>query len=91
MSDMVYRFTGSLWGKKMLVHFLGIMAGIFIIVVGVEDSRSEATMFGLMTGLAFFTESANGSCFSLVPHVQPTANGECLPANIMRFRTSDLS
>ena len=76
MSDMVYRFSGSLWGKKMLMHFLGIMAGVFIIIIGVRNPHSEAMMFGLMTGLAFFTESSNGSCFSLVPHVRPTSNGQ---------------
>lgn len=63
----------------MLVHFLGIMDGIFIIVVGTEEFRSEATMFSLMTGFVFFTESGNGSCFSLVVHVQPTARGKSLP------------
>lgn len=75
MSDIIYRYTDSLWSKKILMHGLGIMAGIFIIIIGVEDPHSEATMFGLMTGLAFFTESGNGSCFSLVPHVRPTSNG----------------
>lgn len=75
MSDLVYRYTGSLWAKKILMHSLAIMAGIFIVIIGVKDSHSEAMMFGLMTGLAFFTEAANGSCFSLVPHVRPTSNG----------------
>ena len=83
MSDAIYRFSGSLWGKKMLMHFLGIMAGVFIIIIGVDDSHSEATMFGLMTGLAFFTESSNGSCFSLVPHVRPTSNGEYLHSKLV--------
>lgn len=64
--------------KNILVHFLRIMAGIFIIVVGMDESRSEATVFDLMTGLAFFSESASGWCFFFVRHVQPTANGECL-------------
>ena len=75
ISDIIYRFTGSLWAKKMMMHFLGVMTGVFILVVGLLDSKSLAVMVGLMTGLAFFQEAANGGCFSLVPHVHPTSNG----------------
>ena len=75
ISDVIYRYTGSLWAKKMMMHFLCIMTGVFILVVGLLDSKSLPVMMGLMTGLAFFEEAANGSCFSLVPHVHPTSNG----------------
>ena len=75
LSDAIYRFTDSLWSKKVLMHVLNIFAGIFMVVIGLETLNSKAQMVGLMTGLAFFVESANGSCFSLVPHVQPTSNG----------------
>lgn len=76
LSDTIYRFTGSLWGKKTLVHVLGILSGVFMIVIGLEDFTSHGQMIGLMTALAFFVESANGSCFSLVPHVHPASNGK---------------
>lgn len=79
MSDAIYRSTKSLWGKKMLVHFFGIVLGVFLILIGVDDPRSKSVMFGLMTGLAFFEEAGNGALFALVPHVRPTSNGRSLP------------
>ncbi|KAL8919367.1 MAG: hypothetical protein Q9208_006820 [Pyrenodesmia sp. 3 TL-2023] len=75
ISDVIYRHTKSLWAKKALVHFLGIMMGIFLIIIGFDDPHSKPMMFGLMTGLAFSEEAANGACFALVPHVRPTSNG----------------
>jgi NNP family nitrate/nitrite transporter-like MFS transporter len=78
ISDIVYRYTQSLWAKKILMHGLGLFTGIFLIIIGLEDSHSKPVMFGLVTGLAFFLEAANGACFSLVPHVHPTSNGKLL-------------
>lgn len=75
VSDVIYRNTKSLWGKKMLVHFLGIIMGIFLLLIGLFDPHSKAMMVGLMTGLAFFEEAGNGACFALAPHVRPTSNG----------------
>lgn len=75
ISDVTYRNTKSLWAKKTLMHFFGIMMGVFLIIIGLDDPRSRPMMFGLMTGLAFFEEAGNGACFALVPHVRPTANG----------------
>ena len=76
VSDIIYRNTKSLWGKKMLVHFFGIIMGVFLLLIGLYDPHSMSTMVGLMTGLAFFEEAGNGACFSLVPHVRPTSNGK---------------
>ncbi|KAL8952531.1 MAG: hypothetical protein Q9222_001561 [Ikaeria aurantiellina] len=76
ISDVIYRYTKSLWAKKMLIHFFGFSLGIFLVLIGIDDPRSKPMMFGLMTGLAFFEEAGNGACFSLVPHVRPTSNGE---------------
>lgn len=76
MSDVIYRLTGSLWAKKLLVHFLGLMTGVFLLIIGLLDPSRLSVMIGLMTGLAFFDEAANGGCFSLAPHVHPTSNGE---------------
>ena len=75
VSDVIYRNTKSLWGKKMLVHILGIIMGIFLLLIGLYDPHSKAMMVGLMTGLAFFEEAGNGACFALVPHVRPASNG----------------
>ncbi|KAL8846390.1 MAG: hypothetical protein Q9221_008503, partial [Calogaya cf. arnoldii] len=74
LADLIYRHTGSLCGKKTLLHSLGIMLGIFLILIGIDDPNSKSMMFGLMTSLAFFDEAANGACFALVPHVRPTSN-----------------
>ena len=74
-SDVIYRSTKSLWAKKLLIHSFGVMMGIFLLLIGLYDPHSKATMVGLLTGLAFFEEACNGACFSLVPHVRPTSNG----------------
>ena len=78
MSDLIYRLTHSLWGKKGLIHVLGVLTGVFLIVIGFLNPGDKATMIGLFVGLAFFLEAANGACFSLVPHVHPTSNGKSL-------------
>ena len=75
ISDLIYRFSGSLWAKKILMHSFAIIMGVFMIIIGFVNPHSKATMMGLMTGLAFFEEAGNGSVFSLVPHVHPTFNG----------------
>ena len=75
ISDAIYRSTRSLWGKKILIHFFGVATGAFLLTIGLIDSHSKSTMFGLVLGLAFFLEAGNGACFSLVPHVHPSSNG----------------
>ena len=75
ISDVIYFYTHNLWGKKLWLHGLGIMAGAFFLIIGFVNPQEKATLFGLMTGLAFFIEASNGSVFSLAPHVHPTSNG----------------
>lgn len=75
ISDALYRATRTVWSKKILLVSLGIIMGAFELAVGLSDPKSEATMFGLMAGLAFFLEATNGANFSLVPHAHPSANG----------------
>ena len=78
ISDLIYRSTGSLWGKKILMHSLAVTMGVFMIVIGFINPHNKATMVGLMTGLAFFEEAGNGSVFALLPHVHPTFNGKLM-------------
>ncbi|KAJ6109359.1 nitrate transporter CrnA [Penicillium sp. IBT 16267x] len=75
MADMVFSATGSLWSKKLLLIFLGVVMGAFMLAIGLTNPSDEATMFGLIAGMAFFLEAANGANFGLVPHVHPYANG----------------
>ncbi|KAF2707327.1 nitrate transporter-like protein [Pleomassaria siparia CBS 279.74] len=75
ISDLVYRRTHSVWAKKAVLHTYGIVAGCFLIAIGVLDSKNQSTMFGLVAGMAFFLEGCNGADFGLVPHVHPHANG----------------
>lgn len=75
VSDFAYRSTNSVWGKKILLHTYSVIMGIFLIVIGKVNSHRESTMFGLVAGLAFFLEGANGLNFAYVPHVHPFANG----------------
>lgn len=74
-ADMLYRSTGTVWSKKILLTSLGLNMGAFQLAVGLTNPTNQATMFGLMAGLAFFLEACNGANFALVPHVHPYANG----------------
>ena len=76
LGDLLYRLTGSLWAKKMLMHALIVAMGVVMVVVGFVDPHHKAAMVGLMTALAFLEEAGNGAVFALLPHVQPTFNGE---------------
>jgi NNP family nitrate/nitrite transporter-like MFS transporter len=78
ISDLLYKRTSSLWARKLWLVFLGLVTGAFLLAAGLSNPESEATMFGLFAGLAFFLEAANGANFSLVPHVYPAANGMLL-------------
>lgn len=51
------------------------MTGVFLIIIGVTDSKDKSTLFGLVAGMAFFLEAGNGANFAYVPHVHPQANG----------------
>ncbi|PYH98553.1 nitrate transporter CrnA [Aspergillus ellipticus CBS 707.79] len=75
LGDYLYRTTQTLWSKKILLIFLGIIMGAFELAIGLSNPKTEATMVGLFAGLAFFLEACNGANFALVPHVYPFANG----------------
>ncbi|KAF2196494.1 nitrate transporter [Delitschia confertaspora ATCC 74209] len=75
VSDMVYRRTKSVWAKKAALHAYGVITGVFLIIIGVLDSKDQSTMFGLVAAMAVFLEGGNGANFGLVPHVHPYANG----------------
>ncbi|PNS21371.1 Carboxylic acid transporter [Sphaceloma murrayae] len=75
-SDYIYRRTGSVWSKKILLHSYCVMTGLFCVIIGVTNPKKEAALVGLISGgLAFFLEGANGLNYSLVPHVHSHANG----------------
>ncbi|KAJ5351444.1 hypothetical protein N7452_000418 [Penicillium brevicompactum] len=73
--DLVYRLTDSVWSKKLLLTFLGVSMGAFQLAIGLSGPSTQASMFGLIAGLAFFLEACNGANFAVVPHVHPFANG----------------
>lgn len=76
LADFLFlRTKRNPWSKKILLHLLGLITGAFLIAIGVLDSHSTSTMFGLVAGMAFFMEAGNGANFALVPHVHPHANG----------------
>ncbi|CRG89704.1 Nitrate transporter [Talaromyces islandicus] len=75
IADIIYRRSNSLWGKKIWLSFLSIVTGAFLLAIGLCNPKSESAMFGLVAGMAFFLEAANGANFALVPHVYPFANG----------------
>ncbi|KAF2459289.1 major facilitator superfamily domain-containing protein [Lineolata rhizophorae] len=76
VSDLLYKYTnGSLWAKKLWIHFVGVIAGCFCLAIGLKDPTELGMMIGLVLGLAVFMDAGNGANFSLVPHVHPYANG----------------
>ena len=76
VSDLAYQKSGdSVWAKKIVLHAYGILTGVFLVVIGVLNSKDESTMFGLIGAMAVFLEGGNGADFGLVPHVHPHANG----------------
>ena len=84
ISDLLYRVTGSLWAKKILMHGLIAAMGVVMIVVGFLDPGDKGMVVGLMTGLAFLEEAGNGAVFALVPHVHPTFNGRFCWVNLIQ-------
>ena len=77
LADLIFKWTNhSLWAKKFWIHFVGVMSGIFLIVIGQLDPKSLDTMIGLIALMAVFLEAGNGANFALVPHVHPHANGK---------------
>jgi len=75
VSDLIYKQTGSVWGKKGWLVFCGVIMGCFELAIGLTNSHREAMMFGLVAGLAVFMDASNGANFAVVPHVHPFANG----------------
>jgi len=76
VSDIAYKYTGSLWSKKALLHFYSIATGAIIVAIGVAHHETVTSLTLLIgIGLSFFLEGANGLNFSLVPHIHPYANG----------------
>jgi NNP family nitrate/nitrite transporter-like MFS transporter len=75
IADVIYRNTKSIWAKKLWLSFLVLGAGCFLLAIGVSNPKSQATMYGLIAGLAFFIAASNGANFAIVPHVHPFANG----------------
>lgn len=75
VGDIIYHYTDSVWAKKYWIVFCGVATGAFELAIGLVNPHHEATMFGLVAGLAVFMDASNGANFAVVPHVHPFANG----------------
>ncbi|CBX97183.1 hypothetical protein IAQ61_007405 [Plenodomus lingam] len=76
IGDLIYKATNkNLWAKKFWIHFVGVMSGIFLIVIGKLNPHKLDEMIGLIAVMAIFLEAGNGANFALVPHIHPHANG----------------
>lgn len=76
VGDIVYKQTGTVWGKKILLHSYGLAMGVFLVAWGASNPHQLSTFVCLVgVGMAFFLEGVNGLVFSVVPHVHPYANG----------------
>lgn len=76
IGDLIYKWTNhNLWAKKMWIHFVGVVSGIFLIIIGKLNPHNLGEMIGLIAVMACFLEAGNGANFALVPHVHPHANG----------------
>lgn len=76
IGDILYRYTHSVTIKKWWLVFCGCAQGVMCLAIGITNPHSEAMMFGLVAGLAFFMDASNGASFAIVPHVHPFANGK---------------
>ena len=75
--DLIYKWTNhSLWAKKFWIHFVGLVSGVLLIIIGKLDPKNLDEMIGLIAVMAVFLEAGNGANFALVPHVHPHANGK---------------
>lgn len=83
IADLIFRRTNSVWAKKHWITFLGVAMGIFEIAIGMSDPKTEAAMFGLVAGFAFFMDASNGANFAVVPHVHPHSNGMSPPGRMI--------
>lgn len=75
VADLAYKKTKSVWSKRVLLHTYVTIAGAFLIIIGKLNPMNTSTMFGLIAGMAFFLDGANGLNFAYVPHVFPSSNG----------------
>lgn len=76
IGDLIYKTTNkNLWAKKFWIHIVGVMSGIFLIIIGKLDPHKLNEMIGLIAVMAIFLEAGNGANFALVPHIHPHANG----------------
>lgn len=86
MGDLIYKMTNkNLWAKKFWIHFLGVMTGMFLIIIGKLDPHKLDEMIGLIAVMAIFLEAGNGANFALVPHVHPHANGMFFSQSLPRI------
>lgn len=77
IGDLIYKYTNkNLWAKKCWIHFVGVMSGVFLIVIGKLNPHKLDEMIGLVAVMAIFLEAGNGANFALVPHIHPHANGK---------------
>lgn len=75
VADILYKYTKSVWVKKLWILFVGVISGAFLVAIGLTNPHQEAKMFTLIAFMAMFLEAGNGANFALVPHVHPHANG----------------
>ncbi|KAL8646163.1 MAG: hypothetical protein Q9210_006289, partial [Variospora velana] len=45
VSDLIYPSTG-VWGKKMWIHGVAVITGVFLIAIGISNPHDQNTMFG---------------------------------------------
>lgn len=75
VADILYKYTKSVWAKRLWITSVGLVSGAFLVAIGLTDPHQESKMFALIAFMAVFLEAGNGANFALVPHVHPFANG----------------
>lgn len=90
VADIIYKYTRSVWLKKIWLTFVGVSFSVFLIAIGLANPQNKTTLIGLVTGYAFFMAAANGANFAVVPHVHPFANGMCFPRQFLLELLTDL-
>jgi NNP family nitrate/nitrite transporter-like MFS transporter len=57
-ADYAYRYSGSVWGKKILLHTYAVIAGAFLIAIGVLNPHNQHSKYSYESLHIFTTDTS---------------------------------
>jgi NNP family nitrate/nitrite transporter-like MFS transporter len=80
--DLIYKYTKNLWLKKALIHFVGVVTGILLIIIGVtnphDQSTSKLSLFAALSLMHRLTSSLK--CSASLPSWLSFSNPATVPS-----------